>query len=76
VNSVARKLVIWVYSLIAATIGGIGTSVGAVVTGQMVGALNFTPRQLGAIAVGGAVSAAAAYLAKSPLPKLDEGDGQ
>lgn len=71
-NPIARKLVIWFYSLIAAIVGGVGSSVGAVVTGQVVGALNFTPRQLGAVAIGGAAMAAAAYLAKSPLPTIED----
>ena len=71
-NPVARKLAIWFYSLIAAAVGGIGTALTATVAGQAVGALDFTPRQIGAVAIGGAITAVAAYLKDKPLPKLDE----
>jgi hypothetical protein len=73
-NAVARKLLIWFYSLIAAAAGGIGTSVGAFIGGQVSGAVSFTPRQLAAVAISGAIFSAAMYLAKSPLPKIEDGD--
>lgn len=68
-----KKVGIWLYSLLAAVLGGVGTAVGSVLAGQAIGALNFTARQLGAIALGGGLTAAAAYLKTSPLPKLDGG---
>lgn len=66
-----RLIIVWAYSALAAAVGGIGTALGAVLGGQAIGAINFTSRQLGAIAIGGAVTAVAAYLRNSPLPKID-----
>lgn len=71
----AQKLLVWAYSLAAAIIGGVGTAVTAAISGQAIGALDFTPRQIYAIAIGGAVTAAAAYLKNSPLPQLFGADG-
>lgn len=71
-NVVTKRLIVWVYSLVAATIGGVGTALSAFIAGQAIGAFNFTPRQIGAIAIGGAITAAAAYLKSSPLPKLED----
>jgi len=67
-----RKLMTWAYSGIAATVGGIGTAVTSVFGGQIIGSLDFTPRQVGAIAIGGAVTALAAYLKNSPLPAITD----
>lgn len=65
-----QKLIVWAYSAAAAVLGGVGTALTAAVSGQAIGAIDFTPRQLGAIAIGGAITALAAYLKNSPLPAL------
>ena len=67
-----KPVLVWAYSLLAAAIGGIGTALCAAISGQAIGALNFTPRQIGAVAIGGALSAVAMYLKNSPLPAIDE----
>ena len=67
-----QKVILWLYSLVAAGIGGVGTAVSASIAGQAFGAIDFTPRQLSAIAVGGAITAVAAYLKDKPLPRIIE----
>lgn len=64
------RVFLWFYSLVAAAVGGVGTAISVYISGQAIGAMNFTPRQIGAIALGGAITAAAAYLKSSPLPDL------
>lgn len=64
------KVLLWLYGALAAALGGVGTAVAAVVGGAVVGALDFTWRQLGVVAIGGAIAAAAGYLKESPLPDL------
>ncbi len=71
-NRITRNVLVWVYSALAAALGGIGTAVSAAVGGQVVGAMNFTPRQLAVVALSGAVCAVAAYLKNSPLPRLGD----
>lgn len=72
VNPIAKKVLLWMYSATAAAIGGVGTALSASLGGQMIGAVSFTPRQLWAVAIGGAVTAVASYLKTSPLPKIDD----
>jgi predicted lipid-binding transport protein (Tim44 family) len=62
----------WLYGLVAGVIGGVATAILANPVGQIFGALQFTLRQLGAVAVGAAIVSAAAYLKKSPLPEVIE----
>jgi hypothetical protein len=71
-NRATKKIFLWIYTGIAAVLGGVGSAVLAAGSGQVFGAINFTGRQLISIAVGGAVTAAAGYLVKSPLPKIDD----
>lgn len=60
----------WLYGLVAGAIGGGATAVSAIPVGQIFGAADFTPRQLGAVFLGAAVVATAMYLKQSPLPKV------
>jgi hypothetical protein len=71
-HGIGWKLLLWFYSLIAAALGGIGAAITSALAGQAIGALDFTPRQIGAIAIGGAIVAVAAYLKEKPLPRLEE----
>jgi hypothetical protein len=61
---------VWVWDLVNAAITGLATSMGTVITGEAVGALNFTPRQLIAVAISGAVFGAINYIRQRRLPEL------
>lgn len=67
-TTLTHKVLVWIYSGVAAILGGVGTAVSAVVGGQVIGSVPFTPRQLWATAIGGAIFSLAAYLKSSPLP--------
>lgn len=62
----------WLYGLVAGAIGGGATAIVSIAGGQVIGAADFTPRQLLTIAGVSAIVNAALYLKQSPLPKLIE----
>lgn len=74
-----KSPLVWLYSLGASVVGGAATSVttwlgmiGAEKLGLNVPSLNW--QAMGVICASGAATAFFAYLAKSPLPPLIEGD--
>ena len=58
----------WIRSLLSAGISAAASTIAANPIAQILGANQFTPRQLGVMAVSSAVVAMAAVLRKSPLP--------
>ena len=58
----------WVYTLIAAAISAAASTVVANPLASAIGAQQFTPRQLGILALSSAIIAVAGILRKSPLP--------
>lgn len=66
-----QKVLVWLYSLIAAAISSVGTAATAWVSGKVFGAADFTLRQLGMICVGGAIVGVLGYLKSNPLPLPD-----
>jgi hypothetical protein len=58
----------WLYTIISAAIGAAATTIAANPLASVLGAQQFTPRQLGILAASSALVAVAGVLRKSPLP--------
>lgn len=58
----------WLYTIISAAIGAAATTIAANPIASVLGAQQFTPRQLGILAASSALVAVAGVLRKSPLP--------
>lgn len=68
-----QKLLVWIWNLVNAVLGGVGVAGTAVVGGAATGAATFTPRQLGVVVVGGAIVALFNYIRSNRLPDLFDG---
>lgn len=64
----------WLYGLIGGAIGGGATVISALPVGAIIGAADYTPRQLVGMFVSGAIVSAALYLKQSPVPEVIEVD--
>lgn len=66
-----RRLLVWLWDLVNAVVTGTATALGSVVTGEVIGSLDFSPRQLLAVALSGALFGAINYIRQRRLPALD-----
>lgn len=67
---VAAYFLVYMYGLVAGAVGGGISALGSIPLGSMMGAPDFTPRQLWVIFIGAAITSGAAYLKQSPHPRL------
>lgn len=69
-----QKVLVWVWNLINAILGGAATAGGAVLTGSAMGAATFTPRQMWSTMLAGAAIATFNYVRTNRLPAMFEGE--
>lgn len=73
-NSFRQKLLVWIWNLINAVLGGAATAGGAILTGTAMGAATFTHRQVWSTMLAGAAIASFNYVRTNRLPAMFEGD--
>lgn len=70
--SFRHRLAVWVWDAVNAAIAGAVTTGGSIGFGAAFGAHDFSPRQLGSMALAGAASGVFMYIRQRRLPSIDE----
>lgn len=70
-----QKVLVWLWNLVNAVMGGVATAGSTLFAGFVVGAATFTPRQLGCVLAAGGAIAAFNYVRTNRLPAMFEGEG-
>lgn len=69
-NRILNTFIVYLYGAVAAAIGGFVTALGSYFGGQIIGAVDFTQRQIVAVAIAGAVTGVIGYFKTAPAPRL------
>lgn len=67
-----HRLLVYLWNLVNAIIGGVATAALAAAGGHVIGALTFTWRQLSMVAISGGALSAFNYVRDNKLPSIDD----